>query len=97
MNRDKRIAHGIRCTWWDDADKVMTVGGMGGIPLCPVCQKPCGYVENEEKWFKGVEQYAAARKNFVEFVKWTRGKCFSNFASAVRAFKAETGKSVDAE
>ncbi|MBD3261686.1 MAG: hypothetical protein GF334_08420 [Candidatus Altiarchaeales archaeon] len=92
MSKDKRIAHGVRCTWWDSADKVMVVGG---IPLCPKCKKACGYVDNEEAWFNDVEQYAATRKNFAEFVEWTRGRCFNNFSEAVRAFTAETGKSVD--
>lgn len=83
---DKRVAVGNVCTWWDSATKAIEVGGMF---LCPHCEKACNTVESEENFFRGLNDRP---KEFCDFVKWSRGKCHKNFEALILAYMRETRK-----
>jgi len=83
------IAVGSKCTWWDDAQNAMDVGG---VLLCPHCKEPVrGVVESEEKFMQGVNERP---DDFKAFVKWTKGKCFTSFDKAAISYRQHTGKQV---
>lgn len=89
MPKREGIAVCSRCTWWDDAENAIDVGG---VLLCAKCHEPVrGVVESEEKFMRGMGERP---KDFCDFVKWTKGKGFPNFQKAADAYRRETGKQV---
>ena len=65
----RRIAYGIRCTWWGDADKAGT--GRLGTPGCPYC----GQLVMETT--TGLWNLAKDQGQDFDFYCWLENKCFS--------------------
>lgn len=88
---DNRIAYGARCTWWDGIRKVgKSPPGPSGhsLPCCPHCRGMLFEMENEGKWFEGVDKHNTAVPGYRAMVEWARGKCFKNYAELQRAYDA---------
>lgn len=92
---DTRIVYGARCTWWDSIDKAGKTesGPVTGhrLPACPFCGSVLFEYPNEAEWFQAAEKYAEKKPDpdYVDFIKWARGKCFPNFPLARKAFDAQ--------
>jgi hypothetical protein len=88
---DNRIAYGARCTWWDGIRKVgKSAPGPSGhrLPCCPHCSGMLFEMENEGKWFAGVDKHNEAVPGYRSMVEWARGKCFKNYGELKRAYDA---------
>lgn len=88
---DTRIPYGIRCTWWDNIDKVGTVQTASGhrLPCCPHCDGMLFEMPDEATWFAGVDRYeAAGNPGYRAMIEWGRGQCFPNYAALKTAYEA---------
>lgn len=93
---DTRVAYGTGCTWWGSISEIGTRRDMGmPLPCCPFCQGMLFEVDSPETWWDNVRKYEEdGHPGYVEFMKWTEGKCFSSPGKAVAAYEVETGKTV---
>jgi hypothetical protein len=87
---DKRIAYGVRCTWWDSVHQTGTVGGC--LPCCPICKGVLFEVPTETEWFAGVDEHDKDHPGYRKMMEWSRGKCFPNYATVKEAYEKETGE-----
>lgn len=88
MSDDTRVVFSVRCSWWDGIDKVGKK--TSGLPCCPYCGSVLMEMDSEEEWWKSAENYAAKENqpDYVEFIKWLRGKCYKNLDMAKEGYLA---------
>lgn len=89
---DTRIVYGATCAWWGKIQEASSTPN--GLPCCPHCGGVLLEVDSEEKWWAGARDFEKAHAGYVDFLEWSRGKCFANFPSALHAYLEETGKTV---
>jgi hypothetical protein len=80
MTDDPRIVYGVRCSWWDSISKVGKTPPHKGIslPCCPHCGGVLFEISDELLWWALVSRTGKERSDpdYVEFMKWLRGRCF---------------------
>lgn len=82
---DKRVVTGVGCCWWDDISKVSI--NTVGLPCCPFCNSVLFEFETEEKFFNGAVEYEKnGHPNYVEQLKWMKGKHFKSMKEAEESF-----------
>jgi hypothetical protein len=90
---DPRLVYGARCVWWDHISKAST--NAVGLPCCPHCGSVLFEVDGWKTWDANVAAFAlkSGDANYPAFMKWLRGRCFPDIATARAAFDAEGAKS----
>ena len=82
--KDTRIAYGAMCFWWGN---IQDVGVLPvGLPCCPQCGGLLLEVPNEEKWFSEHEDYEKEHPGYIEFLRWSKGRCFKSREEAEAAY-----------
>lgn len=84
---DTRIVWGVGCCWWDSVDKASK--NISGLPCCPHCGSMLMEVPSPIVWWTNVDDYAkkANDRDYREFMKWLRGKCFRSIVTARAEFE----------
>jgi alkyl hydroperoxide reductase subunit AhpF len=91
---DTRVVYGARCFWWGDIQDVglLKMPGesaiRGDLPCCPHCRSPLFEVDDEATFLAGAEKYEAdGHPGYVEFIKWSKGRCFPSLVAAQQAYE----------
>ncbi len=90
---EQLVVYGARCVWWDTIDKAKSTPRPDGpgLPCCPHCGGVL-FQQSEPGWWAGVARYESeGHPGYRKFVEWWRGKCFTTFPAAKRAYKAAGG------
>ena len=84
--KDKRIAYGAGCTWWDSIQKVSVQAA--GLPCCPECRGLLFEMESIDAWFGQVDRHEieAPEPGYRGLVEWLRGRCFPSYTIARAAY-----------
>lgn len=82
---DPRIVYGARCAWWDSIGQAASTPA--GIPCCPHCGGVLLELGNEEEWWAAARRFEANQvPGYVDFLEWSRGRCFATYDEALDAY-----------
>jgi hypothetical protein len=98
---DTRVAYGAFCFWWGDIQQVgltpphtMTVNGephVMQLPCCPTCGGLLMEAPTEAAFLEGAQKYESeGHPGYVDFVRWSKGKCFKTRELAEAAYAARS-------
>ena len=84
--KDMRIVYGVGCCWWESVDKA---GSNGGLPCCPHCGSMLFEMHSPQWWEGAAKHEKDGNPDYLNFIKWLRGKCFKNIEEAQQKYKEE--------
>lgn len=85
-----KVVYGARCVWWDTIDKTGRTPPREGIsiPCCPHCGGVLYEAGSEDEWWVAVDRHEAKKPEpgYRKLLEWMRGKCFTNYPAAQKAY-----------
>lgn len=92
--RERLVAYGARCTWWDDKPKAARLPS--GLPCCPYCSGVLFECE-EAAWltirpdWEPPAAWGISAEEYPRWLDWQRGRqCYPSQAESVAAWRADT-------
>jgi hypothetical protein len=81
---DIPYAYGVHCTWHGPLLEAIS----DGKPCCPYCGKEALVRESEGDFYQWVADTYYYVPKYLDFVKWTKGKCIINLELALTMYCA---------
>lgn len=95
---DTRFVYGANCTWYGsihETGRTQPSRRPGfsdvSLPCCPKCGGMLYEMDNDKRWWDGVDKVDTKTPGYRKFVEWLRDNHFGNYREAMATYVKETG------